>query len=114
MAVEDGAVLGRLLGLFQSDESPEKSLPVVLQLYESLRKTRTTTNVQAATSNRKMFHMPDGPEQVKRDAELRTANYTKPSAFRWLDPEHNMDMLGFDAILDSEKAYRVDSNLGNS
>ena len=111
MAVEDGAVLGRLLGMFHSDANPKMSLAAVLQLYERLRKTRTTTNVQAASSNRKMFHMSDGPEQVKRDAELKVADYTNPSAFRWLDPGHNMDMLGFDAIQDSEKAYGVEGSV---
>jgi salicylate hydroxylase len=105
MAVEDGAVLGRLLGMFQSVPVPDMLLTDVLKLYESLRKTRTTTSVQGAISNRRMFHMPDGPEQVKRDAELKAADYTKPSVFRWLDPEYNIDMLGFDAIVNSEKAF---------
>ncbi|KAK5052145.1 hypothetical protein LTR84_002949 [Exophiala bonariae] len=107
MAVEDGAVLGRLLGLFQSTSAVGMTVTDVLKLYESLRKSRTTTSVQGAMSNRKMYHMLDGSEQVERDAELQKADYSKPSIFRWLDPEYNKDMLGFDVVMDSEKAFEA-------
>lgn len=107
MAVEDGAVLGRLLGLFNSTPTAGISVTHVLDLYERLRKSRTTTSVQGAVSNRRMYHMPDGVQQVERDAELEAADYSKPSLYRWLDPEYNRDMLGFDVVMDCEKAFET-------
>ncbi len=79
MAVEDGAVLGRLLGLLKTShhtiESQRRETPHILALFESLRKSRTTLNVNGATSNRLWYHLPDGPMQEKRDAALAAANW---------------------------------------
>lgn len=62
MAVEDGAVLGKLLGLLSQfpriDETERHLLvPAALKLSESLRKSRTTLNVQGAVRNQEMYHM---------------------------------------------------------
>ncbi|KAH9225491.1 hypothetical protein K456DRAFT_1755397 [Colletotrichum gloeosporioides 23] len=47
MASEDGAVLGKLLGLLHKSKLPDTQyIPDVLKLYESLRKSRTTTNTE--------------------------------------------------------------------
>lgn len=59
MAVEDGLVLGLLLGKVQSSgRIPEQErrahLNSVLRLFESLRKQRTTTNVKGSIANRRM------------------------------------------------------------
>ncbi len=59
MAVEDGLVLGLLLGKLQASEripTQEKrtNINAVLGLFESLRKKRTTTNVKGAVANRYM------------------------------------------------------------
>lgn len=110
MAVEDGAILGRLLGLFlrSTSSEPENHKPIisdVLKFYEEQRKIRTTANVQGALNNRKTFHMSDGPQQVERDTELGTANYDKPSEFTWLDSQYNLNMLGFDAVKNAEEAF---------
>lgn len=102
MAVEDGAVLAKLLGRYLYASKAGKPVSEVLKLYESLRKSRTTANVQGAVNNRHLFHMPDGPEQVHRDEELMASTYCRPSEYTWLDPQYNMDMLGFDAVKDSE------------
>lgn len=106
MAVEDGAVLGKLLGLAARSETTTVHLNIadVLKLYETLRKTRTTANVKGAVNNRKMYHLPDGEEQRLRDAALRDADWNSPAAWKWMDPEYNMDMLGFDAVQDCERA----------
>jgi salicylate hydroxylase len=59
MAVEDGLVLGLLLGRLQnSDKIPDARrhdyIHAILCLFESLRKKRTTMNVQGAIANRKL------------------------------------------------------------
>ncbi|EMD91232.1 hypothetical protein COCHEDRAFT_1082540, partial [Bipolaris maydis C5] len=74
MAVEDGVILGLLLGrlkvALESKAEPFIGLdliPQILQLYESLRKTPTTLNVKGAIQNQHVYHMPDGKEQIQRD-----------------------------------------------
>jgi len=112
LAVEDGAVLGWLLGETSKRLTQEAELNAsdriqgVLKLYESLRKVRTTTNVQGAIANRMMYHLPDGPDQVKRDKELLDFDYDHGrSDIKWADTEYQKDMLGFDAIGDTKQAF---------
>ena len=115
MAVEDGAVLGRLLGLYSSTmvsppsaESTDASttlIPSLLRLYESLRKSRTTINVRGAVENRVMFHLSDGPQQEKRDAMLEHADWAGRSEWNWLDAPYQKDLLGFDAVGECEAAF---------
>ena len=87
-SLEDGAVLGSLLGYMKQ----KSDLPDILRLYEKLRKSRgeaivretfkqvrlsrfpqeSPTTVKAdsylpSLKQRNDFHMPNGPEQQKRD-----------------------------------------------
>lgn len=79
-SLEDGAVLGRLLGHMKN----KSHLPQILRLYESLRKSRGEAIVKETFKQvslqfpsfrynaltffqRHDFHMPNGPEQEKRD-----------------------------------------------
>lgn len=110
MAIEDGAVLGHLLGSLYEDykESPELAhghVSSVLQLYEKLRKMRTTTNVKGADANRYMFHLEDGEEQKRRDAELKSHDWIRPSNWRWADGAAQDELLGHDVIAESEREY---------
>lgn len=110
MAVEDGAVLGALLGNVFRDFSPEvarKAIPSVLQLFELLRKKRTTLNVKGAESNRRMYHMHDGSEQAARDMELKSHDGVSRSQWNWIDPDHLDALYGFDVIADAERQYRT-------
>ncbi|KAG6811471.1 hypothetical protein H0H92_007243 [Tricholoma furcatifolium] len=67
MAVEDAAVLGNLLS-----HIPKRSdLPRLLRAYEQLRHPRTSEMQYAARANQFMYHIPDGPQQVKRDLAMR-------------------------------------------
>jgi salicylate hydroxylase len=64
-AIEDGVTLAACLA-----KGGGQDVIDALMLYESLRLPRTS-RVQAASSNNKTrFHLPDGPEQVARDAEM--------------------------------------------
>ncbi|KAL3300740.1 salicylate hydroxylase [Colletotrichum asianum] len=111
MAVEDGAVLGKLLGLLNASSNgttPAELIPEVLQLYETLRKSRTTVNVQGARSNQKWYQIPDGPEQEARDAEMAGAKLTdglSPTGWRWIDPEYQKELLGHDVVAEAVKAF---------
>lgn len=94
-SLEDGAVLGRLLGGIRS----KAQLAQAIQLYEELRKVRSEA-----------FHMPDGPEQVKRDevfaSQLGKAVGCKfPS--RWTCPEVQPWLYGYNAHKEADAALRA-------
>ena len=69
MAIEDAAVLGNLL----SRLTHSSQLPVLLQAYQDLRLSRTAETQNQSRLNQKIFHLPDGPEQERRDADMRRA-----------------------------------------
>ncbi|KAL2850544.1 hypothetical protein BJX68DRAFT_275794 [Aspergillus pseudodeflectus] len=66
-SLEDGAVLGGLVGHMKS----KSQLPAILRLYETLRKKRGEAIVRETFKQRHDFHLPDGPEQEKRDEIFR-------------------------------------------
>lgn len=116
MAVEDAAVLGTLLGLYQASLSTsstgrQTTIPEVLKLYESLQKERTTTNVQGAVSNRSMYHMADGPEQEERDMILMGTKQAMVegdgnSKFIFIDSGYQKKLLGRDSVADARRAWQ--------
>jgi salicylate hydroxylase len=63
-AIEDGAVLARCLAAGADD------VPAALARYQSLRVERATRVQRMSGERREHHHMPDGPEQVARDAAL--------------------------------------------
>lgn len=62
-SLEDGGVLGELLGQMKT----KADLPTALAIYEKLRKARGEAIVRETFKQRHDFHMPDGPEQEARD-----------------------------------------------
>jgi len=62
-SVEDGAVLGRLLSYVHS----KQQIPWAIELYETLRKSRSEQIVRETFHQRDAFHMPDGESQLQRD-----------------------------------------------
>lgn len=110
MAVEDGAVLGLLLGEYsrlewQSNAAAEGDINSILKLYESLRKNRTTLNVQGSIQNRKMFHMHDGSEQEKRDEELSHVDWKSPCVWQWGDVMYQKSLTGADVVQQAGIAF---------
>jgi len=62
-SLEDGAVLGSLLG----HVSRKDQLPAALDLYQKIRKQRGEAIVRETFKQRASFHLVDGPEQQERD-----------------------------------------------
>ncbi|KAK7403073.1 hypothetical protein QQX98_011184 [Neonectria punicea] len=104
-AVEDGAVLGLLLGRLQS----RSQLPQALMLYERLRKTRGEAIVRETFKQRDAFHMVNGPEQKARD-ELFLSQLGKelkgPFPSRWTCPEVQLWLYGYDAYNEVEEVLK--------
>jgi salicylate hydroxylase len=77
-AIEDGAALASLLADMPDD------VPAALARYEAVRKPRATRLQELSAVNRTRFHLPDGPEQQKRDELMVTSGDRSFDALRWL------------------------------
>ncbi|KAK8059145.1 hypothetical protein PG996_009075 [Apiospora saccharicola] len=104
-AIEDGAVLGLLLGRIQSGDQ----VPQALAMYEKLRKARGESIVRETFKQRDDFHMPDGPEQEARD-EIFLSQLGKelkgPFPSRWTCPQVQPWLYGYDAYEEVENAVK--------
>ena len=89
-AIEDGATLAACLADSASD------LPGALHRYERLRIPRTARLQALSAQNKIRFHLPDGPQQRERDAQM-AAGSTDWSfeAVAWLY-EHDATLLPVD------------------
>lgn len=97
-AIEDGAVLGTLLGRL---ERPDQ-VPDVLHLYEQLRKSRTTRIVKGSSALRYIFHMPDGDRQQDRDRQLLDAAPFEGHPNSWADPVFQAWLFDYDAFAEAD------------
>ncbi|KAI0808369.1 FAD/NAD(P)-binding domain-containing protein [Fomes fomentarius] len=118
MAIEDGAVLGNLL----SRVSHPSQLAALLQAYEDLRLPRTAETQNQSRLNQEIFHLPDGPEQEKRDASMRKATEVElrrwrsgrrvpddplaGSANQWADEKKNVEQFTYDADEAADRWWR--------
>ncbi|KFY06613.1 hypothetical protein V492_07904 [Pseudogymnoascus sp. VKM F-4246] len=109
-AIEDGAVLGHLLGKVKA----RNELPRALKLYEQLRKTRGEAVVRETFKQRQAFHMRNGPEQEARDelflSQLETGLTGDPFPSRWTCPQVQPWLYSYDAYEEAEKAWLSSSN----
>jgi len=77
-SIEDGAALAASLTTRPGDVTG------ALVRYEEVRKPRATRLQEASATNRKRFHLPDGPEQQKRDEALATSGDRSIANIGWL------------------------------
>ena len=102
ISVEDGGVLGGLLGKIRS----KNDLPRVLALYEQLRRPRTSRIVIGSTKQQDIFHMRDGAAQKERDRVMLTQNPPQPGhPNQWADPVMQGFLFGYDADVEVEQAW---------
>lgn len=112
MAIEDAAVLGNLL----SRISHMSQLGSLLKAYEDLRLPRTSVVQESSRLNQHIFHLPDGPEQRERDANMRKAmalelagktdelqRGTAGNQNQWADRAKSNDLFGYDADAEVDK-----------
>lgn len=82
-AIEDAVVLATCL----HDLLPTGGMGAALRAYEALRKPRTDAVHEKSRVNTDVFHLPDGADQLRRDAELA----------RYADLEHRRWLWGYEA-----------------
>lgn len=90
-AIEDAAVLTISLSLAED-------VPTALGVYEAVRKSRAELIQNSATTTRHVLHLPDGPEQEKRD---RAIAGTGPNPDLWGDQGWQNYMWGVDVMKDT-------------
>ncbi|THG95500.1 hypothetical protein EW026_g6175 [Hermanssonia centrifuga] len=112
MAIEDGAVLGNLF----SHISHLSQIAPLLQAYEKLRLERTAATQASSRLNQHIFHLPDGPAQEARDADMRRAMEIEIRKIngehvevdnegchnQWADRRKNEEQFGYDADVAAE------------
>ncbi|KAJ5129721.1 uncharacterized protein N7515_005760 [Penicillium bovifimosum] len=91
-AVEDAAAIGIVL----SKVSCKEEIPHALAIYERSRKQRAETVQQSGSENRVALHLPDGPEQVARDAMFK-ASASGENPDKWSDRRTQEFLWGWDA-----------------
>lgn len=110
MAIEDGIALNACLARATS----RKDIPVLMRHFVSLRRERCYIILDAARKNGNIWHLPDGPEQQKRDQAMRegpgeskstaveteTTDAASDNPNRWSDANFQPWMFGFDAEAD--------------
>ena len=112
MAVEDGAISEILLGsLSRSVLKVERTsrIPGVLELYQSIRRSRMATIVQGAIPNRKLYHVEDGPGCVARDVALGYVEWHDAQSeceWGWANLGYLEGLMGFDTITDAARCFR--------
>ncbi|KAK4150256.1 hypothetical protein C8A00DRAFT_46312 [Chaetomidium leptoderma] len=107
-SLEDGAVLGSLLGRVRKSEK-EKQLPCVSRMYQKLRMERGRRIQLETFRQRDDSHLEDGEAQEKRDAlmvSMLGKEVKAPFPSRWTCPEIQPFLYGYDAYAEAEKAYQ--------
>ncbi|PVH92152.1 FAD binding domain-containing protein [Periconia macrospinosa] len=106
-AIEDGAVLGLLLGRIKS----KNHVPHALKIYEKLRKARGESIARETFKQREAFHMIDGSEQEARDAIFLSQLGKEPQSpfpSRWTCPQVQPWLYGYDAYEEVENSIKDD------
>ncbi len=107
-SLEDGAVLGSLLGRVSRGDMG-RQLPRVSELYQKLRMERGRWIQLETFKQRNDSHMVDGEAQEKRDALMMSMlgkELKGPFPSRWTCPEIQPFLYGYNAYAEAEKAYR--------
>lgn len=111
MGIEDAAILSSLLSAFPSPTQ----LPRTLQLYESIRKPRTTKICAASIDSKYFTQMEDGDRQRERDQYLLEHRGIEKGHWNIRSQEEFLDELfGYDAFAVAEAAVKkeVESSKG--
>lgn len=102
ISVEDGAVLGGLLGKIQFPHD----IPRIVALYEQIRRPRTSAVVLGSAKQRHTFHMHDGPQQEARDRIMLSQQPPQPGhPNHWADPVMQEFLYGYDADEEVERTW---------
>ena len=94
--IEDAAVIATALNC-------TSSVPIALRVYETVRKERAEKIAASASETSRSLHLPDGPEQEKRDIMITAAGCKEEpgvvdTADKWRDQQWQNYMWGVDVM----------------
>lgn len=110
-SLEDGAVVGYLLGQVNASEDDKKAEQLVkaAKMYQDLRKERGEGIRKETFLQRRDFHLVDGEEQEARDKLMLSMLGGEVKAdfpSRWTCPRVQQWLYGYDAYKEAEEAFR--------
>ncbi|KAK2756025.1 FAD binding domain protein [Colletotrichum kahawae] len=111
-SLEDGAVLGHLLGKV-SKTNKTKLLPLVAKVYQRLRNDRTRWIQEETFRQRDALHLSDGEEQRKRDSAMVGQlgdEIRGPFPIRFFCPEAQRLLFAYDAYEQAERGWVSESS----
>jgi salicylate hydroxylase len=100
-ALEDAAVLGALFAKAQNKDEIKDALDI----YERLRKPRTSRVVQESSRYGAVMHLPDGEGQIERDRQMTDHEPFEGYPNRWADPVFQNYLFGYDADAVAAEAW---------
>ena len=104
MAVEDASALAESLRMV----STKGELEEAVRIYEEVRQTRTRLVHESSYRHAYTVHLPDGPEQMARDAamadEVAGVHFIQ-SPNQWSDPTTQRWAYGYDAAEAIQEAW---------
>ncbi|GEQ72766.1 hypothetical protein JCM33374_g6454 [Metschnikowia sp. JCM 33374] len=100
-ALEDAAVVAGLLARIED----KSQIHDALKITEKLRKWRSTQIVQGSTNCRDIFHLHDGEDQIRRDAELTEGLPQLGCPNRWADKKFRDFLFDYDAFAEAERGW---------
>ncbi len=110
-SLEDGAVLGYLLGKVSYSKKAEQ-LPRFASLYQKLRKERGEMIAKETFKQRHDFHLEDGEEQESRDklmiGMLESGEVKADFPSRWTCPRVQRWLYGYDAYKEAEEGFKAE------
>jgi salicylate hydroxylase len=108
-SLEDGAVLGYLLGKVTREKKDEQ-LPKVAKLYQELRKERGEMIQKETFKQREDFHLPDGERQEARDKlmiGMLGGEVKADFPSRWTCPRVQRWLYGYDAYKEVQEGFKA-------
>ncbi|XMA20383.1 hypothetical protein WAI453_013174 [Rhynchosporium graminicola] len=110
-SLEDGVVIGVLLGKVHGGEGKEEQLRKAAAMYQVLRKERGEGIQKETFGQRRDFHLKDGKEQAERDKLMESMLDGELKAdfpSRWTCPRVQRWLYGYDAYREVEEAFAKD------
>ena len=106
LAIEDAAVVAEVLALAPGTE--QDTINKCLQVYELLRKERTSTLVEWAAESGRALHLGEGAAKEERDrkfAEAKASGKSLPD--KWADKDVQSYIYGHDCMENAKENFRT-------
>ncbi|ESW96628.1 hypothetical protein KL918_000584 [Ogataea parapolymorpha] len=100
-AIEDAAALAYLFGKIKH----KSEIHFILEMYEYIRKPRTTRIVNSSKDCQQIYHLQDGEKQKLRDLECALDPPQERCPARWADPEFQEYLFGYNIFEECKKQW---------